>query len=88
MAKQARRKAQQRKKNNNLWIWGVVVLVILAISAVWLTSRDTSEPSSYPREVSVDPRHQVRRLQGERNVVDEVNQGAHARQGEQDGHAH
>ena len=54
MAKQARRKAQQRKKNNNLWIWGVVVLVILAISAVWLTSRDTSEPSSYPREVSVE----------------------------------
>jgi rhodanese-related sulfurtransferase len=54
MAKQARRKAQQRKKNNNLWIWGVVALFILGLSAVWLTSQGTTESSGYPREVSVE----------------------------------
>jgi len=54
MAKNARRKAQQRKKNNNLWIWGVVALVILGLSAVWVTSQGTSEASSYPREISVE----------------------------------
>jgi len=54
MARNARRKAQQRKKNNNLWIWGVVALVILGLSAVWLTSQGTSESSSYPREISVE----------------------------------
>lgn len=55
MAKQVRRKAQQhRKKDNHLWIWGVVVLVILGISAVWLTSRGTTATSSHPREISVE----------------------------------
>ena len=54
MAKPVRRKAQQRKKNNNPWIWGVVALVILGLSAVWLVSRGTTAPSSYPREVSVE----------------------------------
>lgn len=54
MAKHARRKAQQRKSNNQLWIWGVVALVILGISAVWMTSRGTTETGSYPREISVE----------------------------------
>jgi rhodanese-related sulfurtransferase len=54
MAKPARRRAQQRKKNNNLWIWGVVALFMLGLAGVWLTSQGTSESSSYPREVSVE----------------------------------
>jgi rhodanese-related sulfurtransferase len=54
MAKQARRKAQQRKKNNNLWIWGVVAVFMLALAGVWLASRGVTESSSYPREVSVE----------------------------------
>jgi rhodanese-related sulfurtransferase len=54
MAKQARRKAQQRKKNNPLWIWGVVALVIIGAATVWITSRGTTESSSYPREISVE----------------------------------
>jgi len=54
MAKHARRKAQQRKKNNNLWIWGVVALFMLGLAGVWLTSQGTTESSSYPREVSVE----------------------------------
>ena len=53
MAKHAHRKAQQRKKNNNLWIWGVVALVIFGLSAVWLTSQGTTGSSSSPREISV-----------------------------------
>jgi rhodanese-related sulfurtransferase len=54
MAKKAHRKAQQRKKNNNLWIWAVVALVVVGISAVWMTSRDTAETTGYPREISVE----------------------------------
>jgi rhodanese-related sulfurtransferase len=55
MAKHARRKKQQHKTNNNqLWIWGVIALVILGISAVWMTSRGTAETGSYPREISVE----------------------------------
>jgi len=54
MAKNARRKAQQRKKNSNLWIWGMVALVILGLSVVWLTSQGATEASSYPREISVE----------------------------------
>lgn len=54
MAKPARRRAQQRKKNNNLWIWGVVALFMLGLAGVWLASQGTSESSSYPREVSVE----------------------------------
>lgn len=52
MKKQARRKAQQPKKNNFL-LWGLVALLILGFSAVWLTSRGGAESSSYPREISV-----------------------------------
>ena len=54
MAKQAHRKAQQRKKNNNLWIWGAVAVFMLALAGVWLASQGTTESSSYPREVSVE----------------------------------
>jgi rhodanese-related sulfurtransferase len=54
MAKQAHRKTKQRKKNNYLWIWGVVALVVLGLAGVWLTSRGTTASSSYPREISVE----------------------------------
>jgi rhodanese-related sulfurtransferase len=53
MAKQQRRKAQHRKKNKNLLLWGMVVLLILGLSAVWFVWQGTSEVSSYPREISV-----------------------------------
>jgi rhodanese-related sulfurtransferase len=54
MAKHARRKAHQRKQNNALWLWSVVALIILGISAVWLTSRGTTESGAYPLEISVE----------------------------------
>lgn len=59
MAKHARRKKQQKQQrktrnNNELWIWGVVALVILGITAVWMTSRGTTQTASYPREISVE----------------------------------
>lgn len=54
MAKQVRRKAQQRKNNNSLWIWAVVALLTVAGFAVWMTSRGTAETGNYPREISVE----------------------------------
>lgn len=54
MAKPSHRKTKQHKKNNYLWIWGVLALVIVGISAVWMTSRSTAETSNYPREISVE----------------------------------
>lgn len=54
MAKPAHRKAQQRKKNSPLWIWGVVALVILGGAIVWLTSSGSTAASAYPREISVE----------------------------------
>jgi rhodanese-related sulfurtransferase len=54
MTKQARRKAQRRKDDNNLWIWGIVALVIVGIFAAWMISRGTTETSSYPLEISVE----------------------------------
>lgn len=54
MSKHARRKAQQHKKNNIPWIWGIVALFILGASAVWFLSQDTAEQTRYPREVSVE----------------------------------
>lgn len=53
MTKQQRRKAQQRKKNNHLLLWGLVAILVLGISAVWFTSRNTAESSSFPSEISV-----------------------------------
>jgi len=53
MAKQQRRKAGQRKKINNLFIWGGVALLLIVISAVWFTSQNTSEANSLPSEISV-----------------------------------
>jgi rhodanese-related sulfurtransferase len=56
MSKNVRRKAGQRSKtkNNPRILWGIAILLVLGISAVWLTSRDTTESSGYPREISVD----------------------------------
>jgi rhodanese-related sulfurtransferase len=54
MAKQARRKAQQQKKNNHLWIWAVVALVIVGVFAAWMTSQGPTETANYPLEISVE----------------------------------
>jgi len=54
MTKHQRRKAQQRKKNNNLWLWGLVAILVLGISVLWFTSRSTAGTSSYPSEISVE----------------------------------
>lgn len=52
MAKQARRKAQQ-KKNNNLPLWGTIALVILAV-LVWIVANGNSNAGSgLPTEISV-----------------------------------
>ena len=53
MAKHARRKVQQRKTNNKVWIWGIAVVLVLGISAVWLISRNPRASTSLPREISV-----------------------------------
>ena len=53
MTKQARRKAQQQKKNNPLFLWGVVALIVL-VAVVWIVTGNNSTPSSsLPSEVSV-----------------------------------
>lgn len=53
MAKQARRKAQQQKRNNQFFIWGAVALLAL-IAVVWIVSGGNSNTaSSLPSEVSV-----------------------------------
>ncbi len=52
MAKQVRRKAQQKKKTNVL-LWGILALVILGGAAVWLVSRGTTSASSLSSEISV-----------------------------------
>jgi rhodanese-related sulfurtransferase len=53
MAKAARRKAQQQKKNNQYILWGVIALVVLGLGVVWMMSRNTTT-SSMPAEISVD----------------------------------
>lgn len=53
MAKQARRKAQQQKKNNQLFLWGAVALIAL-IAVIWMVSGGNSNTSrSLPSEISV-----------------------------------
>jgi len=57
MTKRVRRKAQppkQQPKKNNLLLWGVIALLVLGLSAVWLTSRGTAAASGYPREISME----------------------------------
>ena len=54
MAKEARRKAQQQKKNNQYIVWGVLALVVLGLGVVWLLSRNTTSASSMPAEISVN----------------------------------
>ncbi|HEX2995686.1 MAG TPA: rhodanese-like domain-containing protein [Anaerolineales bacterium] len=54
MAKQSRRKAQQRQKNIVPWIWGVAALFIVGASAIWFLSQSTTQSNSYPQEVSVE----------------------------------
>ncbi len=55
MAKTARRKAQQQKKNNQYILWGVLALVVLGLGVVWLMSGNTTPTaSSMPSEVSVE----------------------------------
>lgn len=51
MAKQHRRKVQQKKKNNFL-LWGAIALVVLG-AVVWFVVRGTAATSSLPQEISV-----------------------------------
>jgi len=53
MSKQVRRKAQQRKSKNQIWAWGVIALLILGVSAVWIFNRNTTGSQSLPKEISV-----------------------------------
>lgn len=53
MAKAAHRKAQQQKKNNQYILWGIIALVVLGLSVVWLMSRNTTTASSLAPEISV-----------------------------------
>lgn len=53
MAKQARRKAQQQKNNNALYLWGAVALIVF-VAVIWIVSGGNSSTSnSLPSEVSV-----------------------------------
>ena len=53
MAKQARRKAQQQKKNNQFFLWGGVGFIAL-IAVVWMVLGGNSNTgSNLPSEVSV-----------------------------------
>lgn len=52
MAKQIRRKAQQKKKNNYL-LWGIVALLILGVATIGLVLRGTTSAASLPQEISV-----------------------------------
>jgi rhodanese-related sulfurtransferase len=53
MAKQARRKAQQQEKNNQLYSWGAVALIVL-VAVVWfVTGGNSNASNSLPSEVSV-----------------------------------
>lgn len=53
MAKQKHRKAKQVTKNSNPVIWGLIALVVLTFSVVWVTSRGAASTGDYPREISV-----------------------------------
>jgi rhodanese-related sulfurtransferase len=53
MAKQARRKAQQKKKNS-FSLWGVLALLVLGASAIWFVSRGANGTDSYPLEISIN----------------------------------
>lgn len=53
MAKQARRKAQQHEKNNQLFLWGGLGLIAL-IAVVWIVLGGSSNTgSNLPSEISV-----------------------------------
>lgn len=54
MATHARRKAQQRSKNNKIWLWGLFALVIVGLSIVWLSPQRTTESGGNPLEISVE----------------------------------
>ena len=54
MAKQARRKVQQQKKNNSQLLWGILTLLVLGVSAIWFVSRGAAGTDRYPLEISVD----------------------------------
>ena len=53
MAKQVRRKAQQKKKKNNFLLWGMIALLILGACAVWFVSPGATGKGSLPQEISV-----------------------------------
>ncbi len=53
MAKQTRRKAQQQKKNNQVFLWGAVGLIAL-IAVIWIAAGGNSGTgNTLPSEISV-----------------------------------
>ena len=57
MAKKAQRKAQQKhksKKQNNVWIWGGVgVLILLVLAVVFLNNQGTAQSNAVARTITV-----------------------------------
>ncbi|HSB02530.1 MAG TPA: rhodanese-like domain-containing protein [Anaerolineales bacterium] len=52
MKKKLHGKKQQAGRNNPL-LWGLLALLILAIPAIWLGTRNATVSNSLPREISV-----------------------------------
>ncbi len=52
MKKKLHGKKQQARRNTSL-LWGLLVLLILGIPAIWLGSRNAAASNSLPREISV-----------------------------------
>lgn len=54
MSKQTRRKAQGRKKNNPIWLWGLLALLLIGAAVVWLNSQTPADAASLPLEITVE----------------------------------
>jgi rhodanese-related sulfurtransferase len=54
MSKQARRRAQQSRKNYKNWLWGLFALLVLGSSIVWLNVQPADEAGGIPREITVE----------------------------------
>ena len=54
MAKHARRKAQQSRKNNLVWLWGLLALLVIGSSIAWLTSQKPTASGKFPLEITVE----------------------------------
>jgi rhodanese-related sulfurtransferase len=52
MKKKLHDKKQKARRNTSL-LWGLLILLILGIPAIWLSSRNATASNSLPREISV-----------------------------------